>query len=357
MKNKRRYIGIFGIDSFEKKNVHQVLFLNSIGITSDVFTSDRYGTSIENIPKGASLHVLSKSYLGRMVQIIKYFLKNKNKLRHIEVYPGGRFAFHYILLAKLFNLKVIVVERGDIFRRQRVDTLTRWSMDFCYQHADLVWYREFYPNMNVKDKLVSLGAKRVEFIHNSIEIQKPSRNNVTKEFTFLWANSLKHFRYPEWMVEILKNKSFSKTNNILIGIDDTMTSKSVVVKHKLIKEQSLANLEIQGWVDPRKYYLSSSFFVLASDIVFLNNSLLESMSYGLIPIVSKVSGAELIVDDGVNGFLFDHSPKGLRKAMMKAMMLTASERVKMSEQAIIKIEKDFSRTTWNKKYLKMINSI
>ena len=49
------------------------------------------------------------------------------------------------------------------------------------------------------------------------------------------------------------------------------------------------------------------------------------MSYGMVPLISNVQSSELIVDDGIDGFINDHSKDGLLKAMKKALNLTQTE--------------------------------
>ena len=114
-------------------------------------------------------------------------------------------------------------------------------------------------------------------------------------------------------------------------------------------------LDVVNYQKPDDFYLKSKFFVFPSDVVFLNNSLIEAMSYGMVPLISNVQSSELIVDDGIDGFIFDHSKDGLLKAMKKALNLTQTEYKKMSENAIVKIERSFSYEVWCKNYLSMIN--
>ena len=94
-----------------------------------------------------------------------------------------------------------------------------------------------------------------------------------------------------------------------------------------------------------------------ADVVFLNNSLLEAMSYGLIPLISDVQDARLIVDDGINGFIFEHTENGLKNAMQKAMLLSQEEYEIMSKNAIKKVEKSFSYDVWCEQYINMIKSL
>jgi hypothetical protein len=78
--------------------------------------------------------------------IISYFKKNQAELHHLEVYPGGRFSFVYVLLSWYFGVPCICAERGDLlyFKKGGYDLFTRISMWICYKLSDIVWYREPY---------------------------------------------------------------------------------------------------------------------------------------------------------------------------------------------------------------------
>lgn len=75
----------------------------------------------------------------------------------------------------------------------------------------------------------------------------------------------------------------------------------------LIRELNIeANIEFVGEkknVD--QYYTSNSIYVLPSRSEGMSNSLLEAMSHGLPCVSTKVSGAEDIIDDKINGFIVD----------------------------------------------------
>jgi glycosyltransferase involved in cell wall biosynthesis len=57
--------------------------------------------------------------------------------------------------------------------------------------------------------------------------------------------------------------------------------------------------------DVSKYLLAAHFYLSTSVSEGMSNALLEAMSFGLVPLVSNVSGANDIVDHGRTGFLFE----------------------------------------------------
>jgi len=68
--------------------------------------------------------------------------------------------------------------------------------------------------------------------------------------------------------------------------------------------------------DAGNYFKSAAVFVLPCKIVFCNNALLEAMERGIPPVVSKVPGAERIVDDGVNGFCVAETAEGFAEGIL-----------------------------------------
>lgn len=66
----------------------------------------------------------------------------------------------------------------------------------------------------------------------------------------------------------------------------------------------------------------------------MSNALLEAMSFGLMPVISEVSGAADIIDEGRSGLLFPCGNEGaLLRALERALALTAEERRAMGQRA------------------------
>lgn len=351
MKNK---ITILGIDNFSKKNIGQLDCILKNGYELDIFTNNVLSDSILNTQNRAKVYILEKSFFNRFKQIYKYLKLYSESIHHAEIYPGGRFAFVYVLLCRVFKIKTIAVERGDLLYYSRYDKLTQFSMRTVYKNSDIVWYRESYKNFDTKKELVKFKSKQILFIHNSIDIKRTKINYKNKKDLFLWVNSLKNFRYPEWFVNNLNDIKFANTTNILLGLKKNTKDTFERSKQDYIMNNKTVNLEIFEFIEPHAYYLKSKFFVLASDVVFLNNSLLEAMSYGLVPLISDVQYSKLIVDDGINGFIFEHTEEGLKNAMKRAITLSEEEYEIMSKNVIKKVKESFSYDVWCEKYINMI---
>jgi len=335
---------ILGIDNFSRKNIPQVEYFNKIGYVFDVFTTDRLKDSKRNLPGGNDLFILEPSFFKRILQIYRYLKKRSNCIKHVEAYPGGRFSMFYVLFSKLFKLKMITVERGDLLYLNRYPLITKLSMILCYKFSDVVWYKEFY----MKKILDKLKVKNTFFLHNSIKNTSYNTNYLDKRVEFLWVNRIIPERKISWFTDILKENKFKDTKNLLLGFQDILENEQRRSSSKVL---SLNNLKVCGYIEPEDSYLSSKYFVLPSDIVFCNNSLLEAMSHGVVPLVSDVEGARLIVEDGVSGIVFEHNKRAFQSAMEKALNISKEQYEIMAKNAVEKVRKDFSYKKWGEKLL------
>jgi len=351
-----KQIAIVGIDSFLKKNHNQILCLNSKGITVDILTNDTMQSSFEQIDMVNKLGnikneilLLKKNLFRRIFQIIKYFYQNRKKLNHIEVYAGGRFAFLYVFFAKIFKIKVFCIERGDISNLDKYDKLTLFSMNLVYKYADIIIYKELY----MKSLLEVRSNAKMFLLYNCVS--SPSLLNMkNKDIEFLWVNRLVKERKIEWVIDFLESKIITQKTAVIgvLDLPDKYVKKNISLLNNI---KYINNLIIDGYVDPIKYYEKSKFFLFPSEIVFGNNSLLEAMSYGVIPIVSNIKGTDLIIEDGVDGLLFEHTKEGFEEAIKRALSLSDTEVLHMSLKAKEKVKRKFSCDSWCKYYLELIS--
>ena len=340
---------ILGIDNFSYKNTYQVKCLNQNNYKVYVFTNDVLNTSSKNLSNKNDLKILEKGLLSRIRQINNFLSQNKTEIHHVEIYPGGRFSFIYLMLAKKYDLKSIIVERGDIDPGFKKQSFTKLSMRVCYKFSDIVWYRESYKHLDVEKQLKEWGAKRLYFIPNAAPEVDVEKQNVLNKYIFLWVNRFLKERNVKWFVDSVNEIKYSKS--IMLGLMNNNYEDKYPINNQS------EHIQVIDYQNPRDYYLRSKFFVLPSDVVFLNNALLEAMSYGLVPLISNVHGSDQIVDDGINGFIFEHSKSGLKNAMNKAIKLTHAEYEQMSRNAQKKVKETFSYDVWSKKYINMINDL
>lgn len=104
-------------------------------------------------------------------------------------------------------------------------------------------------------------------------------------------------------------------------------------------------------------YRESDFFWLASFFEGFPNVLCEAMKCGLPVACSNVCDNPHIVEEGVNGYLFNpNSPKEMADKIEKLLNLNKIERGKMIKANVAKIEELCSSSVFLEKYIKLIES-
>lgn len=342
----KKIVVIF-IDILADKNKLQVNAIDYCGLNAFFFVYNYNERVNDFLGIKNSQNLLKKMWLPHIYQVYQFLNKNKNKIHHLEIYPGGEFSFLYVILGKIFKIKTVCVERGDLlyFHKSGYSVIVRFSMWFCYKFASITWYRELY----MKQKLEKIGAKNLFFLHNAVKVEnmKNPENGTLKpkkDITFLWLNRVIPERRYEWLIAVLKKKELKKTVNYLVGL----VSNSVYIKEQeFIKLNKPENLTLEEYTQvPSDYFRRAKFFILPADVVFANNALLEAMSYGVIPLVSNQPGAELIVEHGKNGFIFQHTYEDFERNIMEAYNLEDDTYSKFSAAARDKIITDFSEKNY-----------
>ena len=201
----------------------------------------------------------------------------------------------------------------------------------------------------MEEKLKSINVKRQYFFHNVTSYPDYKKSQKGK-YDFIWVNRLIKERYSNWFIDALNNPIFINTKNVLLGIQNENEQSKYVSKYKP------QNLQVHKYSNPKIYYENASFFVLPAEIIFANNSLLEAMSYGVIPLVSKAEGTNLIVKNGINGFVFDNYEEFL-DCMIKAHNLSEIEYLRLSNNARETIKNKFSVEYYADNLLKLYKSL
>lgn len=340
---------VLGIDAFKHKNIYQVKCLNKHNYIAHVFTNDSLGNSAQIFNSGNKLYTLEKTFFKRFSQIYFFLKKYKKTINHAEIYPTGRFSFIYLLLTKLFKIKSVIVERGGICLYDKSDIVTKFSMRTCYRFSDIVWYREKYDQFDIEKKLIGWGSKQLFFLPNAVPKVKFQKRMKSNEIDFLWANRFLKERKTNWVVDFINESRDSK--GIMLGV------KGNNDEEKYALENQNKYLKVLEYQDPRPFFYKSKFFVFPSDVVFLNNALLEAMAHGLVPLISNVKLSKSIIDNGINGFIFDHNYESFKKTMKNALALSEDEYLEMSNNAIKKVNDCFSISVWSKRYINFIKNI
>lgn len=125
--------------------------------------------------------------------------------------------------------------------------------------------------------------------------------------------------------------------------------------------KKIHELHLEKWIElkgetknVRDAYQTHDVFCLPSIYEGFPNVLCEAMSCGLPVVCSDVCDNPLIVEDGVNGYLFNpKDPKDMAKKLEKMILLNEPEKKRISEQNREKSLLLFSKDTFLAKYEKL----
>ena len=346
------------LDRVAPKNKLQIDIIHEAGFSSGFFVNEYNIAAEKFFNKGDFHQVLKQGFISRFFQIISFLFRYRKVIHHLEVYPGGRFAFIYVVLAKIFNLPVICVERGDLWYliSGGYDKMTRLSIRLCYLLSNIIWYREVY----MKSLLKKMGYDgKLFFLHNAVDSETIHQTNnptfLDRDIDFLWVNRLTPERKSEWFVNILAEDFFKDTHNVLAGF---LSNTLYYAEQDYVKENCPCNLELQAFVeDPSILYKRARFFVLPAEFVFANNALLEAMSFGVVPLIVNKPGYELLVDDGVSGFVSLFIESEFKVIMKKAIELNADTFQQMSEASKNHVHVKFSKEVYKQKLIQLYHLI
>lgn len=297
----------------------------------------------------------------------------KFRPKNIDCYDYSILSIFYILVARLLGVNVrfwliggeLVGDKQDannnsLFLRLIINAKMHLSR-LCLVFANTIYAKEHHHIRTIKD-INPKFLDKIEKIYNCVPVSEINPALVNKERkSFLYANAVIEGRHVMSLVQALADLrdnhvdysaaiyGFNSISNNVYAPRGTPYSEKTL---KLYNELKLNDfVDVYGFVKNIKDIMKDyKFFILPADVILANYALLEAMSFGLVPIIYPGDGYEVIIEDGVNGIVatdFD-----LAKAMMRALSLSQTEYVKMSDAAHLKIKKDFSLDLWKEKLSK-----
>lgn len=233
------------------------------------------------------------------------------------------------VLAKLFkNFRLVVSERSTT----PVLSLKERIKFFLYRFADVIVpnsesqanvIRLYYPNLSDRIKVIT----NVLDINSFYAIKNRSGSLVPIILTTARVNSKKNILNYLDAINIIRAKGavckfwwygrFSK---------DDPYAKSVFERISQLKLDDY--IEFKNEVsDVNELYHQADYFCLPSTIEGFPNVICEAMACGLPIICSDVCDNPYIVEDGINGFLFNpRKPDEIANSIIKALCLDKKER-------------------------------
>ncbi|MEX2601288.1 MAG: glycosyltransferase family 4 protein [Balneolaceae bacterium] len=162
------------------------------------------------------------------------------------------------------------------------------------------------------------GVDTERFHPAGIEEKRQARNDLGLKdtFTVIFTGAFNKRKNPFLVLQAFADlPDCSDYQLLLIGPDRDDGEERAKISG-FINEKKLSHVHVLPFVhDIETCYRASDLFVLPSREEGLSNSLLEAQSCGLPAIVTPVSGAEDLIEEGVNGSFIDYTSEHITRAM------------------------------------------
>lgn len=263
-------------------------------------------------------------------------------------------------LAKLFfNAKLVVSERNNNTRITRGD-----RMQFnLYRMADAI-----VPNSNSQGKFICNNfpflSKKVHPIINFVDVNRftPLENPIRNET--LRIITVARYAHQKNVLTYLRAVRMVKDMGLNVHFDWYGDKKCYATYYAEI-EKEYQQLDLVDYLtlhNPNQKieeeYRKADIFCLPSLFEGYPNVVAEAMSCGLPILCSNVYENPYIVEEGVNGFLFDpQKPEAIADAINKMANLTHDERMEMGKRNRQLCLKRNTEDAFLKSYVELINSL
>lgn len=315
----------------------------------------------------------SRNAKGGMATVInnyyKYGLSDKVELKYIETINDKNIFIKFFkekvaLINFLFNinkydiLHAHLASRRSAFRKSMYIRIAKRKNKYIVAHIHGGGFKKFLDeecsnekrmyiinSLNMCDKIIVLSNDWYEYFSTFIDKEKiiiiensvfvPSSNYSTQDnYNILFLGRLEK---DKGIYDLLESFSYvvNKYKNAKLYIAGS--GEDNLVEKKINKLEISKNIEMLGWVSSdeiTKVIKCCSLFVLPSYFEAMPMSLLESMAFGCIPVVSNVGGIPCVIKDGVNGFLVTPGDIAeLKNKILKIFNKTTDEREIISNNA------------------------
>ncbi|AVX30365.1 Glycosyltransferase involved in cell wall bisynthesis [Carboxydocella thermautotrophica] len=319
-----------------------------------------------NTSNGINANLIQKIY--KLYKYIFDFLQKINKVYIVHINTSSFLSFYqksiFVLLSKIFKKKVILHIHSGNF------------LDF-YNNANLLFKIYIKKILLISDRVAVLSnqwEKRFKSIDSEIKtVVLPNWVEMPKEdFMRNYNSRCEHTRIILYLGSIIENKGIHDLIKAIFLINNNLINFKVLIAgagkaeyvskcKKMVTNMGLVDKvhfinEVSG---NEKYLLlrNASIFVLPSYYEGMPLAMLEAMSFGLPIIATKVGSIPEVIEEEVNGFLFEEGDA--EKLAQKILYILNN--YKLAEQIgknnIEKISKYFSDEVVLRKFEELYYSL
>jgi glycosyltransferase involved in cell wall biosynthesis len=350
MCSDERYYLVAGLEqSLDKIGRHYRHLSDALHAKAVIYSRDPTGAS-RKVCQGYGLdfHAVPE---GRKILDILGFARLVRSYRpsHAELYLYGAqhamvyFGYFLVLLVSRVPL-VCICRGGELLFYHKFSLINRLAFRVGLHLASLVVYKQLH--MPEQLRRLNIPMEKCAFFHNRIPWNPASHEVSSRGVLFL--NSWRGFRRPDIAFQVALNLAPSYPD-VMFTIAGARPSDrgnpdcplDFQEAQDKIQSLGITNIRLLPWTDhPAHLFDEHHIFLLPATLVFLNYTLLEAMERGLVPVVSKADGVDLVIDDGVDGCIVDLDAAAFTLAVER--LLADSDRCRqMGMAARQKIRRSF----------------
>lgn len=372
----KRYILVIGTDVimpklfyfkdlFSRKNVYYAVYTHDHSIEGRLFAERNFATVLYGPVHKRSVITLIRNWLT-LYKRINELNGNGNRIVHVEFFLNWNsiilLGYLYIVLFK--KIRVVAWFRGELYEwSSRSNIFDRLFARKLIKNARAVILKELYME-KVLEEHNMLSKEKIFHIHNTVDLAeyRPKTIEKSTKVNLLFLNMFKPWRNVNFIVKVAQSlKSLGSDFHIEVVGDKTKHNTLVEEANQLktlVKENQMEDyITVHEFSsNPTDFYEKAHFFLLPSNLIFCNYSLLEAMSHGVVPIVYNVDAHyRKIIEDGVSGYGLGLDPKIWAETIMR-LANTPECYSKMSRNARKRIEGRFNIGLMFSKYYDILET-
>jgi glycosyltransferase involved in cell wall biosynthesis len=277
------------------------------------------------------------SALAWALKLSWWMVRHRRDYQVIHIIHGRLHAVPAVIAGFLLRKPTVIkIGRGgsehfdlDVVSRKRL--IGGWYARLLIRHADAYVANSREIVEDLQRWGVELG--KIYSIPNGVDISEDYRRYSPDLVRLIYLGRLDEEKAIDLMIRGFARLAdrFPRASLTIVGDGECRRALEQLVDQLGLGQR----VSFKGAVREVSTVLSEAdIFVSTSLSEGMSNSLLEAMSFGLVPLVSKVSGVSDVVEDGISGLLF--APADLDAYTIRleqALALTPETRLAMAARA------------------------
>ena len=273
-----------------------------------------------------------KFSLGAFFKLLKYCKKNNIQIIHSH----GRGAGVYSRLLKAFGFKVVHTFHGVHLEKTLIGKLKLIADKVLVPFTDIfICVSESERKNALKNKITN--EQKTIVVHNGVKLRE---NIIQPKNDVLTIGTLSRLNYQKGLDILLKYfKRYEAETELnykcLIAGDGEL-------REDLHRQNSCNSVEFVGQVEPYRFLDSIDIYISFARWEGLPIAVIEAMSSKKVCILSNVEGNIDLISHNEDGFLFDLNNYEDFKGKLDILLSSNETRNKLSQNAILKVQNEFS---------------